>query len=152
MGAIHRFFQERVWSALPPEVRPRDRRLAGWAWPCVLLLLAGVMAWKNHRHDAPMGLRALALVIVAFSLGLALLSGPAIGDLVYRAVMRVFMTVGFVVSHAALILFFYLVVSPLGIAMRMAGKDFLGTRPGVRPAWTPRRAGTPERRRYYRLF
>lgn len=50
---------------------------------------------------------------------------PRLLKYVYLAWMTLAVLLGFVVSHVLLTLFFYLVIFPIGLAARLAGKDFL---------------------------
>jgi hypothetical protein len=43
----------------------------------------------------------------------------------YIAWMSLAMVLGFVVSHVILTVFFFLVITPIGLVARLAGKDFL---------------------------
>lgn len=45
---------------------------------------------------------------------------------VYLAWMTLAMALGYVVSHIILTVFFFLVITPIGLLARLAGKDFLG--------------------------
>ncbi len=50
---------------------------------------------------------------------------PRVLKWIYLAWMCLAVLLGFVMSHVLLVLFFYLVVFPIGLAARIAGKDFL---------------------------
>jgi hypothetical protein len=151
MNAIFRFFQQRVWSALPAEVSDKDRRTAGIAWPIALAAFAALIAWRRHRRGDPAGLAPYILIVMAPLLGASLLAGAALGARVYRGVMLFFLTFGFFVSHALLIVFFYVFIAPFALLLRLLGKDLLDKRGWKRPQWTPH-APSPERRRFYRQF
>jgi hypothetical protein len=151
MAGPLQFLRERVWSALPEDISPRMRRTAGWAWPLFLVLLGSFVAWRRLRHDAPLGMTPVVLWALAPGVAAALLFSAPIGVRVYRGVMMFFMTIGFVVSHVFMVLAFYLIVTPMGLLLRLSGKDLIDARRGKRPSWTPH-AGTPTRQRFYRLF
>ena len=53
------------------------------------------------------------------------LAWPKALKLAYIAWMSLAIVLGFVVSTALLTLFFFLVITPIGLAARLAGKDFL---------------------------
>ena len=61
--------------------------------------------------------------------GLALLvfgvAFPRALKLVYIAWMSLAFVLGFIVSHVLLTVFFFLVITPIGLVARLAGKDFL---------------------------
>jgi hypothetical protein len=151
MGKVIQFFKERVWSALPADVPFRTRRTAAIAWPIFLLLLAGWIAWNRRRNGVEPGAAPVVLAVLAPLLAVLLIASASVGSRTYRGVMIVFMTIGFFVSHILMVFFFYAVVTPMGLLMRLMGKDLINRQPGKRPAWTPHR-GHPERRRFFRLF
>jgi hypothetical protein len=53
------------------------------------------------------------------------LVAPRLLKLIYLVWMTLAMVMGFVVSHVILTLFFFLVITPIGLIARLAGKDFL---------------------------
>jgi hypothetical protein len=53
------------------------------------------------------------------------LIAPRLLKYIYLVWMTLAMVMGFVVSHVILTLFFFLVITPIGFAARLAGKDFL---------------------------
>jgi hypothetical protein len=85
-------------------------------------------------------------------LGGLLLAGDRIGGATFLTVMRVFAIFGFIIIHSLLILFFYLLVTPLGGLLRLMGKDLIDARGKSMPQWKIYPRPVPERRRYYRLF
>ena len=56
---------------------------------------------------------------------------------------------GFVVSHVILTLFFFLVITPVGLVARLLGKDFLSLKLDreTQTYWIPRRPRPSQRRR-----
>lgn len=75
--------------------------------------------------------------IVLMALGVVL---PRSLRFVYIGWMSVAFVLGFVVSHFILGLFFYLVITPIGLLARISGKDFLSLKldPGAESYWIPR--------------
>jgi Saxitoxin biosynthesis operon protein SxtJ len=75
------------------------------------------------------GLRGKAyypwLLLPGVSLVLLGMAGPKVLKHIYIGWMSLALVLGFVVSHVILTLFFFLVISPLGLVARLAGKDFL---------------------------
>ncbi len=100
--------------------QPTRRQLNqfGFVWLGFLLVFAGIAWW---RLDAPSAGRWLAIAAVVV---------PVIGWL-WPAFMRTIFVgmslaafpVGFVVSHVVMVLVYYLVVTPIGLAMRLSGHD-----------------------------
>jgi hypothetical protein len=97
---------------------PRDLRKFGLSVGGVLCLLG---VWFLYRHKAhfPYFLYPGLLLVV---LGAAL---PRSLKEVYIVWMAVAFVLGLIVSTVLLTLFFYAVVTPIGLAARCSGKDFL---------------------------
>lgn len=73
---------------------------------------------------------------------------------VYIVWMSLALVLGFVVSHVVLTLFFFLVITPVGLVARLAGKDFLRLKldPKASTYWIPRPPRTPGQKPYERQF
>ncbi len=143
-----RFIREHIWSMLPEVITDKQRLWAAVLWGDLLLGFGLWRGWDALAAGRPPGAAALALVVGGFALQVLLLI-PPVGRAIYRAILRVFSIVGFVLSSILLTVFFYLVVTPMGLGLRLMGKDLLD-RAGP-PAWKPH-TGRTDRRRYYRLF
>lgn len=144
------FIRQRIWAELPTQVTRRQRLQASVLWGGALILWGAVRAWRA-THGAHTGSLAFpaALVMIGALLSAALLR-PALGERIYLYVIRFFSVIGFAVSTVIFTVAFYLVVTPLGWALRLSGKDLLDIRPGAQPIW--RDHTTPnDRKRYYRL-
>ena len=67
---------------------------------------------------------------------------------IYLAWMGLALVLGFVVSHVILTVFFFLVITPIGLIARLAGKDFLRLKLNrqAKSYWIPRehRRKSPE--------
>jgi|ERR1043166_955969 hypothetical protein len=98
---------------------PRELRKFGVSVGGVLLLLG---LWFLYRHRAPAAwfLGAGSVLLV---LGFAAPKGL---KQIYIGWMAVGFLLGFVVSNLLLTLFFYLIMTPIALAARSFGKDFLG--------------------------
>jgi len=73
---------------------------------------------------------------------------------VYIAWMSVAFVLGFVMAHVILTLFFFLVVTPIGLFARLAGKDFLSLKLDYRvnSYWIPREQKPKSPADYERQF
>jgi hypothetical protein len=94
----------------------------------------------------------LAPGMVLLALGAAL---PKALKPVYIAWMGLALALGYVVSHVVLTLFFFLVITPVGWAARLLGKDFLRLKPDRQAPtyWLPReRPKTKETDEYERQY
>lgn len=110
----------------------KDLRNLGLVFCVVLGLLAGLSAWKGGA--AWPWLAGGAALFAAWGL-----LWPAGLRPLYRGWMSLAIVMGQVVSRLLLSLVFYLVVTPVGLVMRLAGKDPMDRRLGDRDSyWRPR--------------
>jgi hypothetical protein len=94
----------------------------------------GVIALLRHKAHYPYSLwPGGALVLLGAIIPRAL-------KYVYLAWMSVAFVLGFVISHLILGLFFFLVITPIGLVARLFGKDFLSLKLDRSAAsyWIPR--------------
>jgi len=128
---------------------PGRRELRGFAVSMAVgfALLGLLVAWRRHEFGPP--------TFALWSLGAALAVGalaPGVGRVVYLAVMLPASLVGYAVSHLLLVLIFFLLFVPLGLVLRLMGKDLLRLR---RPTGGSQWIGRTEVREpgsYYRQF
>jgi hypothetical protein len=68
------------------------------------------------------------------------LTAPKLLRWIYIAWMSVAFVLGFVMAHVILTLFFFLVITPIGLVARLAGKDFLSLKLDrtAQSYWIPR--------------
>jgi hypothetical protein len=114
-----------------------------------MALLAG-LAWGQLRRGN--GLLASACLAVAVLAGPAALARPRLARPLFVGWMILASPVGWAVSRLALALLYYGVVTPLGLLLRLAGRDALGRRyePGLASYWVAR--PEPELSGYFRSF
>jgi len=79
----------------------------------------GILYLLRHKAGYPWFLIP-GLVLLAFGVVL-----PRALKYVYIAWMTLAIMLGFVMAHVILTLFFFLVITPLGLVARLLGKDFL---------------------------
>lgn len=99
----------------------KELRDFGFTVGGVLFLLGGVMLWR-HKSAGPYLLGAGAILAV---LGLA---APAILKPLQKFWMALSVVIGSVMSRVILSIVFYGVVTPIGLIMRVTGKDILDQR------------------------
>jgi Saxitoxin biosynthesis operon protein SxtJ len=109
-----------------------------------LLALAARFWW-----DAPT--LALVFVIVGAVAGLLGLSGTRAAMLVYLPWMAVAFVMGNIVSRVLVAAFFYLMITPMGLFMRVFGKDAL-QRKNTRSSYWDDLPPPADRERYERQF
>jgi hypothetical protein len=98
------------------------------AWSLVATLL-----WWRSRAAAPyVGLVALLFLLTA------LIRPPVLGP-IERAWMKLAALMAAVMTRVILTLTFYLVITPVGLLLRLLRKDVLGLRPdpGAQSFWVP---------------
>ncbi len=83
-------------------------------WGVVSLLLL-------FRADKPQA--ALTIAAIAIAISIAGLISPVFMRWVYLGMIYATYPIGFVVSHILLAIVYYLIITPIGLAMRLAGKD-----------------------------
>lgn len=79
---------------------------------------------------------------------------PAVLKPIYIVWMSLALVMGFVVSHVLLTVFFFLVITPIGLVARLAGRDFLRLKrtPGADTYWIQRPKREPGRQHFERQF
>jgi len=135
---------------------PRRRQMLGLALPGVLLAIWGAMALWGHDGT---GRRIVQGVILGFSIVLAAagaittLASARLGARLYRGWMLGVLPIGWTISHVLLGVVFFGVITPVGLGLRLLGRDPLQCRAdrGAETYWHAReRADEP--RRYMRQF
>jgi hypothetical protein len=130
---------------------PTGRELGqfGLVWLGFLTLFGGV-AW--FRFDSPTVATVLWLLAVVVPVTGWLI--PALMRLVYLAMSYLAWPIGFVVSHVVLAVVYYLVVTPIGLVMRLLRYDPLRRRfdRSAESYWIERKAAERGPARYFRQF
>ena len=113
---------------------PRDLRVFAALW-LVFLGAAGAIAWRKGAAPA-----AVAWWIAAAVVAVPGLLVPRTVRIVYLAAAYAAFPIGFVVSALILAVFYFLVLTPAGVIMRMLGRDSLDRRlaPDRATYWEPR--------------
>ncbi len=90
-------------------------------------LLGGLVLWKQTLAGISLGSAARAVAYVLWSIGtvslLFTLVAPALNRYLYVGLTLLTFPIGFVVSHVFLGIVFYLVLTPVGLVMRLLGRD-----------------------------
>jgi hypothetical protein len=129
---------------------PSRRQLAvfGLLW-AVFFGVIGWIVWAKTDSLAPAGIVWTAAAVVPL-LGAVV---PGLMRIVYLAMAYVAFPIGFVLSHVILALVYYLVLTPIGLLMRLFGYDPMHRRfdPDASTYWVTRQQdGDVER--YFRQF
>jgi hypothetical protein len=136
------------WSDLPlrPDARMLRQFAAGW-----LVFFAALGAFQAWGHGRPT-LGAVLAVQGAVLGGLGLVWPGVLRPLFVIATVLAF-PIGWVVSLVMLVLMYFGVMTPVGLLLRLRGRDALGRRraaPGE-SYWKPKPAVT-DVRRYFRQY
>jgi hypothetical protein len=125
----------------------RDLAVFGLAWLVFFGALAAIALVRAH-HASAVALAALALLVP-----LAGRISPALMRLVWLGMAYLSFPIGFVLSFVILALVYYLVLTPTGLLMRLAGRDPMARRfdPRAESYWSPR-PEPPDSARYFRQF
>ena len=125
----------------------RDLRKFGLAVGGVFLVL-GLLFLLRHKARWPYFLWPGAALIV---LGAVV---PRALKYIYIGWMSVAFVLGFIMARVILTLFFFLVITPIGLAARLMGKDFLSLKLGPNAAsyWIPRERKVKTPADYERQF
>ncbi len=127
----------------------RDLRQFGMIWLPAFLALLGVMTF--YYAESPSAAVAPAALALAASVTGYL--RPAAIRPVFVGLMGITFPIGWVVSHAIFLFVFYFVVTPIGLLMRLAGRDALERKLDRTAStyWQPYQQET-SRARYLRQF
>jgi saxitoxin biosynthesis operon SxtJ-like protein len=125
----------------------RELRKFGWLVGGVFTALASLM-WLRHKAYFPYFL-VPGVMLIAFGF-----LRPKALKYVYVAWMSVAIVIGFVVSNVILTLFFFLVITPIGLITRLLGKDFLALKIDREAPtyWMARERATQTAAEYERQF
>lgn len=125
----------------------KSLRKFGWTM-CVCLILLGLALFLKHKpvYKIFWGLGAGFLILGQFL--------PGALKLVYRLWMGLAFCLGWFNTRLILIAVYYLVVTPIGLAARLLGKDFLNLKldKSAKTYWHKREADNIPKERYERIF
>src|ERR1051326_6586841 len=85
-------------------------------------VLLGLLFFLRHKSSYPFFIGAGAILIVLGA------TWPRALKFIYIGWMALAFTLGFIMSNVILTLFFFLLVTPIGLLSRLFGKDFLARR------------------------
>ena len=111
-------FRETNWKPAPQDLRSFGKILA-IGFPIVAALL-GASAWlRSHAWPG----WTLWLGAVGFAAGLACMIVPRAARPLYLAWMMLGCCIGLLVANVVLAAIYFLIVTPIGLALRLAGRD-----------------------------
>jgi hypothetical protein len=124
----------------------RELRKFGIAMIIGFGVLAAAAQWWWHRPTL-----AVVFAIVGAVAGLLGLTGTRAALLVYLPWMAIAFVLGNIMSRVLVAVFFYLVITPMGLLMRVFAKDAL-QRKNTRPSYWDDLPPPADRARYERQF
>src|SRR5262245_25127131 len=135
---------------MPRKKHSEQREARGFAriLAIVRCALAGLSLWRGHTTRAAISLGAAALValvsVAAFPLWMAF----------FRLWMKFALALSWVMTRVILSVFFYLVLTPVGLVMRLLGKAplDLAWRDGKASYWIPKEPVEATIERYEKSF
>jgi len=125
----------------------RELRKFGWLVGGVFAAL-GILMWLRNKTYFPYFLTPGIILIVFGSLF------PKALKYVYIAWMSMAVVLGFVVSNVILTIFFFFVITPIGLVARLMGRDFLALKIDREAPtyWIPRERASKTPAEYERQF
>ena len=120
----------------------------GVCWLVFLGAIGAMVLWRTRSWPAAIALWAAAAAVPA--LGWAV---PEFMRIVYVGMAFLTLPIGLVVSFTILAVVYYLVLTPIGLVMRLLGRDAMGKRfdPQADTYWLPHRPAA-SMQRYFRQF
>jgi hypothetical protein len=122
-------------ALLDVNFRPAARQLRqfGVAGVLVFGLLGAVALWRHHIFGIGLGppaahVTGLVLCALAAICALLVLVAPRLLLGLYLALTLVGMPIGYVISHVTMAVLYYGVFTPVGLIMRLVGRDVLHRR------------------------
>ncbi len=125
----------------------RDLRKFGIMVGGVFAVLGLLFLWRHKAHYPYFLWPGAALVLVGAIF-------PRVLKWIYIAWMSVAFVLGFMMAHVILAFLFYLVITPIGLLARLAGKDFLSLKldRAAKSYWIPRSTKPKSAADYERQF
>ncbi|MCG8557737.1 MAG: SxtJ family membrane protein [Proteobacteria bacterium] len=112
----------------------RDLRVFGWMFPVFMGLVAGIVFW---RFEAPRV--AMVLAGIGASVGLLYAVAPPLRRPIYLGWIYLTMPIGYTISWTLLTLIYLVVLTPVGLLLRLFGKDPMNRKfdPTAQSYWRP---------------
>ena len=101
-----------------PQLDQAGLRKFGLTTAAIIIVLFGLLLPWLFGHRLPLWPWIVAAVLAVWAMALPASLAP-----VYRGWMRVGMLLGFINTHIILFLLYYLIFLPLGLVIRLVGRD-----------------------------
>jgi hypothetical protein len=137
---------------------PKLLRSFGFIGLLAFAVVAGIVEWKHKViifpiTDSAVPMTRNILLALAGYCGLFAVIMPRALLPIYVTLTAVGYPIGLVVSFTIMLIIYFLVITPIGVAMRLVGRDPMRRRfdPAARTYWI-KRTPPADVRRYYRQF
>ncbi len=100
------------------EATPGQLKWFGLMFAAFFALLGSLSWWRSHAHATAVVFWTIGAICAGFYYAL-----PPIRRAFYDLCIAVTYPIGWVVSHLVMIIMYYLVITPIGLAMRLCGRD-----------------------------
>ena len=129
------------------EPKPRVLRLFGAVWTPLALFSLAIWLHRRSAGPVPIGV-VLGVALVALILGLL---APRSLRMIYVALSFATAPIGWLVSRVALVAIYTLLITPIGLLLRLFGRDALGLGERRASYWSTR--GEPrDSERHFRQY
>lgn len=125
------------------DLSPKQVRRFGIILSVLLLVLFGVRSWILHDPQWVGFVTAMVLAVTS-------LAAPGIVRTIYVPWMILARSIGFVFTHLLLGIIFYVIFTPVGLAMKILGRDPLGLKRNRESYWIERKPD--QSTNYERMF
>jgi hypothetical protein len=136
------------WSDIP--FRPSRSTLRQFG-VIGLILMSGMAAWRMRQHGLDAGVLCMGVLAVVFAIGGIV--EPNWLRPVFVAWLVAAFPIGWLISQIVLVILYYAVITPIGLILRLYGRDALRLKPRPTEAsyWQVKPTVT-DVRRYYQQF
>lgn len=124
------------WPPTPTDAQLQRFRWIGW--PLTVVVVAGLLGWRVGVEAA------LVVTVPGALLALVVALSRTAARAVFLGVAALTLPIGWLLTHAALVALYVLIVTPLGWLLRLAGWDPLADRrPDAASYWVERPPAPP---------
>jgi hypothetical protein len=134
-------------TGIPARLSPAEGRKFGFTVGGAFLVITALVVWRGRHPQTAYVTGALA----AFLMVAALVAPTALGP-VNRAWMGLAHLLSKVTTPIFMGVVYFLILAPIGLLMRLFGKDPMVHREGPHGYWGEREGGTPDGARMERQF
>lgn len=132
------------WADIPRNPSERTLRQFAAIWLIAFGAFAVVQFLRGHEEPA------VALAILAVAVAIPGLARPRLVKMIFVGWMILTFPLGWLISNVALLILFYAIFTPVGLVMRLFGRDALGIRPKTEDSYWRERPQAKDVEQYFR--